>query len=62
MKKRTILQQFSTCYNYNNSYFNNMNLKNLVMWAVIVFLTIVIYNMFKNPQGSIVQKNNIIFS
>ena len=29
-----------------------MNLKkNLVMWAVIVFLTIGLYNMFKNPQG-----------
>ena len=39
-----------------------MNLKNLAMWAVIVFLTIGLYNMFKNPQGSITQKNNIIFS
>ena len=32
------------------------------MWAVIVFLTIGLYNMFKNPQNSISQKNNIIFS
>ena len=39
-----------------------MNFKNLAMWAVIVFLTIGLYNMFKNPQGSIQQKNNIIFS
>ena len=39
-----------------------MNFKNLAMWAVIVFLTIGLYNMFKNPQGSIAQKNNIIFS
>ena len=39
-----------------------MNFKNLAMWAVIVFLTIGLYNMFKNPQGSISQKNNIIFS
>ena len=39
-----------------------MNLKNLAMWAVIVFLTIGLYNMFKNPQSSIAQKNNIIFS
>ena len=39
-----------------------MNLKNLAMWAVIVFLTIGLYNMFKNPQGSINTKNNIIFS
>ena len=40
----------------------NMNFKNLVMWAVIVFLTIGLYNMFKKPQGSISQKQNIIFS
>ncbi len=39
-----------------------MNLKNLVMWAVIVFLTIGLYNMFKNPQGSLSSKNTIIFS
>jgi ATP-dependent Zn proteases len=39
-----------------------MNFKNLAMWAVIVFLTIGLYNMFKNPQGSVSQKNNIIFS
>ena len=39
-----------------------MNLKNLVMWFVIVFLTIGLYNMFKNPQSSISTKNNIIFS
>ena len=39
-----------------------MNFKNLAMWAVIVFLTIGLYNMFKNPQGSLNQKNNIIFS
>ena len=39
-----------------------MNLKNLAMWAVIVFLTIGLYNMFKNPQSSVGQKNNIIFS
>ena len=39
-----------------------MNFKNLAMWAVIVFLTIGLYNMFKNPQGSLAQKNNIIFS
>ena len=32
------------------------------MWAVIVILTIGLYNMFKNPQSSVNQKNNIIFS
>ena len=44
------------------TFFINMNFKNLVMWAVIVFLTIGLYNMFKNPQSSISQKQNIIFS
>ena len=39
-----------------------MNFKNLVMWAVIVFLTVGLYNMFKNPQASIGKKNTIIFS
>ena len=39
-----------------------MNFKNLVMWAVIVFLTIGLYNMFKGPQNSINKKNTIIFS
>ena len=39
-----------------------MNFKNLAMWAVIVFLTIGLYNMFKNPQSSINKKNTIIFS
>ena len=31
------------------------------MWAIIVFLTIGLYNMFKHPQN-IQQKNNISFS
>ena len=39
-----------------------MNFKNLAMWGIIVLLTIGLYNMFKNPQRSIAQKNNIIFS
>jgi len=38
-----------------------MNFKNLVMWAIIVFLTIGLYNMFKHPQN-IQQTNNISFS
>ena len=40
----------------------SMNFKNLAMWGIIVILTIGLYNMFKNPQGSISQKNKIIFS
>ena len=38
-----------------------MNFKNLAMWAIIIFLTIGLYNMFKQPQN-ISQKNNISFS
>ena len=38
-----------------------MNFKNLAMWGIIVFLTIGLYNMFKQPQN-INQKNNISFS
>ena len=39
-----------------------MNLKNLAMWGIIVFLTIGPYNMFKNPQSNIRGGNQIIFS
>ena len=39
-----------------------MNIKNLAMWAVIVFLTIGLYNMFKSPQSNIRGGNQIIFS
>ena len=30
-----------------------MNFKNLAMWAIIVFLTIGLYNMFKNPHNTV---------
>ena len=39
-----------------------MNLKNLAMWAIIVFLTIGLYNMFKNPQTNTRGGNQVIFS
>ena len=39
-----------------------MNIKNILMWAVIVFLTIGLYNMFKDPQANIRGGNQIIFS
>ena len=39
-----------------------MNLKNLAMWAIIVFLTIGLYNMFKNPQSNVRGGNKVIFS
>ena len=36
-----------------------MNFKNLAMWAIIVLLTVGLYNMFKNPQGSFNQNNKM---
>ena len=39
-----------------------MNFRNLLMWAVIIVLTIGLYNMFKNPQRTASQSNNMIFS
>ena len=39
-----------------------MNLKNIAMWAIIVFLTIGLYNMFKNPQANVKGGNQVIFS
>ena len=40
-----------------------MNFRNLAMWAVIIVLTIGLYNMFKGPQRSASSNNNqIIFS
>ena len=38
-----------------------MNFKNLAMWAIIVFLTVGLYNLFKNPQN-INLENNINFT
>ncbi len=39
-----------------------MNFKNIAMWAIIVFLTIGLYNMFKNPQNNNRGGNQVIFS
>ena len=39
-----------------------MHFKNIAMWAIIVFLTIGLYNMFKNPQSNVRGGNQIIFS
>ena len=39
-----------------------MNIKNIAMWAIIVFLTIGLYNMFKNPQNNTRGSNQVIFS
>ena len=39
-----------------------MNIKNIAMWAIIVFLTIGLYNMFKNPQSNVRGADKVIFS
>ena len=39
-----------------------MNTKNIAMWAIIVLLTIGLYNMFKNPQPNNLEGNKVIFS
>ena len=39
-----------------------MNIKNIAMWAIIVFLTIGLYNMFKSPQTNVRGGNKVIFS
>ena len=39
-----------------------MNMKNIAMWAIIVFLTIGLYNMFKNPQQNVRGGSKVIFS
>ena len=39
-----------------------MNIKNIAMWAIIVFLTIGLYNMFKNPQTNARGGDQVIFS
>ena len=38
-----------------------MNFKNLAMWAIIVLLTVGLYNMFKNPQASMGKKIILFF-
>jgi len=39
-----------------------MNMKNIAMWGIIVFLTIGLYNMFKAPQPNVRGGNQVIFS
>jgi len=56
------LPQNGTCLIRNNSYFKVMNFKNLAMWAIIVVLTIGLYNMFNNSNRTINNNNKIIFS
>ena len=38
-----------------------MNIKNLMMWGVIVLLVVGLFNLFQNPKQSVVQ-NKVSFS
>ena len=39
-----------------------MNLKNLIMWAIIVLLSVGLFNMFQDPKKMNSEKNNLPFS
>ena len=39
-----------------------MNFKNLIMWAIIVLLSVGLFNMFQNPQKINAEKNALPFS
>ena len=39
-----------------------MNLKNLIMWVVIVLLSVGLFNMFQDPNRANLEKNSLPFS
>ena len=39
-----------------------MNLKNLIMWAIIVLLSVGLFNMFQDPKKINSEKNKLPFS
>ena len=39
-----------------------MNFKNLLMWAIIVFLSVGLFNMFQDPQKINSNNNEMAFS
>ena len=39
-----------------------MNLKNLIMWVIIVLLSVGLFNMFQDPNKINSQKNSLAFS
>jgi len=39
-----------------------MNLKNLMMWGVIIFLIVGLFQLFQNPDRVVSGKNKIAFS
>ena len=39
-----------------------MNIKNLVMWVIIVLLSVGLFNMFQDPNKINIEKNSMPFS
>ena len=39
-----------------------MNIKNLIMWAIIVLLSVGLFNMFQDPSKVNVERNSLAFS
>ena len=39
-----------------------MNIKNLVMWVIIVLLSVGLFNMFQDPTKMRSEKNSLAFS
>ena len=39
-----------------------MNLKNLIMWAIIVLLSVGLFNMFQDPKNINSKNNKLAFS
>ena len=39
-----------------------MNIKNLIMWAIIVLLSVGLFNMFQDPNKINTEKNSLSFS
>ena len=39
-----------------------MNFKNLIMWALIILLSVGLFNMFQNPEKMNANKSKIAFS
>ena len=39
-----------------------MNIKNLIMWVIIVLLSVGLFNMFQDPKKVNLEKNSLSFS
>ena len=51
-----------TCYIKFNDYLKLMNIKNLIMWVIIVLLSVGLFNMFQDPNKINSEKNSLPFS